>query len=207
MSTELILWRHGETEWNRETRFQGQADVQLNALGEMQAKAAAIKLAAYEPQVIISSDLSRARKTAETLADRTGVKVAVDKRLREIDVGTWSGLTLDEVTAEFPDYRRLIHEHIDFPRSPTGETLTQVGVRIGEALLDIASQHRGKRVVVASHGNALRVGLAYVLGWSWETLGAMVVPGNAHWAVLHQRRDTWRLVAYNVGAAGPSSFV
>ncbi|WP_028709500.1 histidine phosphatase family protein [Propionicicella superfundia] len=201
MTTELILWRHGETEWNRETRFQGQTDVPLNELGELQAKAAAVKLAQAKPEIIYSSDLGRARRTAEALAQRTGLPVEVDERLREIDVGSWAGRTMDEVKVMFPDYQRLVDEHVDFPRSPEGETLGQVGVRVGEALLDIAARHEGHRIVIAGHGNGLRVGMAHVVGWEWSVLGGLAVMGNANWAVMRKRGHRWRVISYNRSAA------
>lgn len=197
MTTELILWRHGETDWNRETRFQGQADVPLNALGEQQAEGAAATLAALSPDVIYSSDLVRARRTAETLARIVDMPVHVDPRLREIDVGTWSGHTLTEIVQMFPDYQRLTDEHIDFRRSPEGETLGGVGFRVGEALLDLAGRHQGERLIIAGHGNGLRVGMGHILGWEWDALGGVAVMGNAHWAVVRKRGSRWRMVAYN----------
>jgi probable phosphoglycerate mutase len=197
MTTELILWRHGETDSNRETRFQGHMDVPLNELGELQVSAAAVRLAQAKPDVIYSSDLGRAVATGEALARRTKLTVQIDPRLREIDVGSWEGRTLDEIKTIFPDYQRLVDEHIDFPRSPEGETLTQVGVRVGEALLDLAAQNLGRRIVVAGHGNGLRVGLAHVLGWEWSVIGGLAVMGNANWSVLRKRDKQWRLISYN----------
>ncbi len=200
MTTELILWRHGETDWNKETRFQGQTDVPLNALGHQQAAVAAEALVGLAPDIIYTSDLSRARATAEALGRRTGLVLHRDVRLREIDVGSWSGHTHAEVKAMFPEYQQLVDEHIDFRRSPEGETLRGVGVRVGEALLDLAARNDGRRVVVAGHGNGLRVGMGHVLGWDWAALGGLGVLGNAHWSVLRKRGPRWQMVAHNRSA-------
>ncbi|MGB3014153.1 MAG: histidine phosphatase family protein, partial [Candidatus Nanopelagicales bacterium] len=87
----LVLWRHGRTAWNLEHRFQGQTDVALDEVGVRQARAAAGLLMALRPQLIVSSDLSRARDTAQALADRTSLTVQTDPRLRETNGGRWEG--------------------------------------------------------------------------------------------------------------------
>lgn len=202
MTTELILWRHGETDWNRETRFQGQADVPLNDRGVQQARAAAQALASLRPDEIISSDLTRAYDTAHELAAQMGLDVQVDSRLREIDVGTWSGRTKAEVMELFPDYQRLSEHDIDFRRSSEGETLREVGVRVGEALIEMAQRRDGQRVIVAGHGNALRMGLGHLLGWGWNSLRGLGVMGNAHWTIVRRRGECWRLIAYNQAVLG-----
>ena len=91
-ASRIMLWRHGRTVWNPEGRFQGQADVPLDPLGVAEAKRAAPMLAGFEPVALYSSDLSRAYQTAEALAELTGLEIVTDKRLREINVGSWEGL-------------------------------------------------------------------------------------------------------------------
>lgn len=102
----VLLARHGETDWNREHRWQGHADPPLNARGHAQAGALAKQLAPASPRAVYSSDLGRARATAEAVAERIGVTVSLDPRLREVDVGEWSGLTSTEVQARYPDGMR-----------------------------------------------------------------------------------------------------
>ena len=101
----LVVWRHGQTTYNVERRFQGQSDVPLNEVGLRQAAAAARHLAALRPAAIYSSDLSRASVTAEALARLTGLTVQLDKDLRERSGGSWEGLTEAEIREQFPAER------------------------------------------------------------------------------------------------------
>src|SRR5512141_1224314 len=99
LSRRVVLWRHGRTAWNAETRFQGTTDVALDEVGVAQAERAARDLATLAPYRIVSSDLERARVTAETLAAMVGLTVETDPALRETYAGTWQGLTRDEIVA------------------------------------------------------------------------------------------------------------
>jgi len=136
----LLLIRHGETDWNAEHRWQGHADVPLNARGREQAKALAEELAPEGVDAIYASDLSRARDTAEIVGARLGVPVVVDPDLREIDVGSREGLTGEEVG----------------DRPWDGEAHENHGDRILRAVRTIAERHPGGRVAVVSHGGSLR---------------------------------------------------
>jgi hypothetical protein len=100
--TWLLVWRHGRTEWNASDRTQGHSDVDLDEAGLEQAVAAAPRLAAYAPDLIVSSDLSRAARTADALAALTGLTVERDARLRERYFGPWQGLTQDEIRSRYP---------------------------------------------------------------------------------------------------------
>jgi broad specificity phosphatase PhoE len=145
--TELLIVRHGETDWNAELRFQGHADRSLNETGRAQARALADELADVEAEAIYSSDLARARETAEIVGDRLGLPVVELRELREIDVGSWEGLTRDEVAAKFPeDSRGWRH----------GETYDELAARVLPALERIARAHPGGRVVVVGHGGTMR---------------------------------------------------
>ena len=137
-AAKLIIWRHGRTEWNATGRFQGQADIGLDELGRRQAAGAARAIAALGPTAIVASDLSRARDTALALAEVTGLEVRYDRRLREIDVGSWEGLTVEVVNRVDPEHA---HDHrlgADFRRSETGETAGEVAARVVAALTEIA---------------------------------------------------------------------
>ena len=109
--TEFLLVRHGETDWNRDRRFQGHADPGLNDTGRVQALELADELAAERIDAIYASDLARARETAEIIAGRVGAPVVLDRELREIDVGEWQGLTWPEIEQRYPDGVRNWHEH------------------------------------------------------------------------------------------------
>ena len=126
----IVLWRHGQTAWNMEGRLQGQTDVPLDEVGREQAQTMARLLAALEPSVIVSSDLSRAMDTARALADLVKLDVVLDEGLRETFVGTWQGLTDAEIRDRFPDEYaawRADHHH----RRGGGEIESEVADRAG----------------------------------------------------------------------------
>jgi probable phosphoglycerate mutase len=188
----LVVWRHGQTTYNLERRFQGQSDVPLNDVGLRQAAEAARYLAALGPSAIYSSDLSRASVTAEALARLTGLSVQLDKDLRERSGGSWEGLTEAEIRERFPVERATW-------TPPDGEPAVAVADRASAALERIAgSMPGGSTVVVVSHGAALGMAVARLLEIPWEPriLGPF---GNCHWSVLSRRRGRWRLLEHNVG--------
>ncbi len=195
--TRLILVRHGLTDWNAAGRFQGQADVPLNAIGEQQALAMAPHIAALEPTALYVSPLQRARVTADAVAAATGLEPIFDERLKEINVGEWSGLTIDDAIAVDPAFGHALENDVDHRRSATGETAEEAGVRMGEALREIAARHRGENVAIIGHGLAIRMGIASLLGWPYPVAVALAGMGNCAWSVLLARRDAWRLEAYN----------
>src|SRR4029079_8992231 len=128
--TTLLVARHGETDWNRAGRWQGWADPPLNDTGRAQARRLAEELRETAVDAVYSSDLRRAFETAEILAAPHAVPVVADAGLREIDIGSWSGLTRAEIDARFPDGKR-----------PDGETHEQHGARVRAAVIRIAREH------------------------------------------------------------------
>lgn len=197
-ASRVILWRHGETAWNAQGRYQGQADVPLNERGLEQAAAAAVRIAGLRPDRIVSSDLGRAATTARELARCTGLTVELEPRLQEINVGDWVGLTNDEVFAAHPEFAAALRAGRDAQRSASGETGAQAGARVAEALLDIAEgTPDGQMVVAVGHGFALRVATVFLLGLDYAhnlTLGGL---WNASWSVLQPGGESWRLLSYN----------
>ncbi|HEY6960847.1 MAG TPA: histidine phosphatase family protein [Gaiellaceae bacterium] len=143
--TTLLLVRHGETDWNREGRWQGWADPPLNPTGREQARTLAEELRETPFDAVYSSDLRRARETAEIVAEPHGVPVVVDPGLREIDVGSWSGLTREEIRERYPDGVR-----------PDGETHAEHATRTLEAVERIARAHPGGRILLVAHGGTTR---------------------------------------------------
>ena len=188
----LVVWRHGQTTYNLEHRFQGQSDVPLNEVGLSQAAEAARYLAAMGPSAIFSSDLSRAAMTAAALARLTGLPVQLDKDLRERAGGSWEGLTEAEIRERFPVERATW-------TPPDGESAQAVADRATAALERIAAcTPGGSTAVVVSHGAALGMAVARLLELPYEprVLGPF---GNCHWSVLSRRRARWRLLHHNVG--------
>jgi broad specificity phosphatase PhoE len=143
--TTILLARHGETDWNREGRWQGWADPPLNETGREQARTLAEDLRATQFDAAYSSDLRRATETAEIVAAPHHVPVVLDRDLREIDVGSWSGLTRAQIMQRFPDGRRT-----------DGETHEQQAGRVRAAVVRIARKHPGGRVLVVGHGGTIR---------------------------------------------------
>jgi broad specificity phosphatase PhoE len=151
--TTILLARHGETDWNREGRFQGWADPPLNETGRAQARVLADQLADVPFDAVYTSDLGRAHETALIVAEPHGVPVVVDRGLREIDVGSWSGLTLPEIEVRFQDA-----EHHD------GETREEHLARVLAAVERIACAHPRERILIVSHGASLRALRRHALG-------------------------------------------
>jgi probable phosphoglycerate mutase len=196
----LVVWRHGNTDWNAGSRVQGQSDVPLNALGRRQATEAAELLIRHHPKAIVASDLRRAADTAAVLSARTGVPVTLDPRLRERYFGPWQGLTMAEIAATHPE------EHARWTAgvSDVGddiETLDDLGKRVAEALQAAADLvPAGGVVVVATHGAAARQGIGHLLGWPGEQLRTLRALQNCHWVELtHDAARGWQMSAYNVG--------
>ncbi|HVQ87670.1 MAG TPA: histidine phosphatase family protein, partial [Actinomycetes bacterium] len=127
----VVLWRHGRTDWNSERRFQGHTDIPLNSEGRAQASRSAERLTGLAPSLIVSSDLSRARDTAAELAQRVGLEVAVDPRLRETSGGRWEG-RFDTDLAQDPDY--VCWSSGADVAAGGAETRTQVADRATEAV-------------------------------------------------------------------------
>jgi glucosyl-3-phosphoglycerate phosphatase len=196
--TRLIVWRHGNTDWNAANRVQGQTDVELNALGRQQAVDAAELLVKLKPDALVSSDLKRASDTAAALGALTGLSIGYDKRLRERFFGAWQGLTMPEVAAAHPEQ----HARWTAGQEVGGdvETLEELGKRVSDALRDAAARAPGGTVVVATHGAGARQGIGHLLGWPIEQLRTLRALQNCHWVelTLDDKRG-WQLAAYNVG--------
>ena len=141
----ILLARHGETDWNKAGRWQGWADPPLNDTGRAQARALAEQLRDTPFDAVYSSDLRRAHETAEIVAAPHGVPVITDIGLREIDVGSWSGLTRAEIQERFPEGNR-----------PDGETREQHASRVLAAVERIARANPGRRILVVTHGGTMR---------------------------------------------------
>ena len=197
--SRLIVWRHGNTDWNAGHRVQGQTDTPLNDLGRRQATEAAPLLAAVRPDAIVTSDLCRAADTAAALFALTGLPVHADPRLRERSYGLWQGLTISEVAERFPVEHARWRAGEQSPGCEI-EALDDLGKRVGEALQEAADANPGGTVVVATHGGAARQGCGHLLGWPVPLLRTVGPLQNCHWTELrHDPVVGWRMHAHNVG--------
>ena len=199
---QVVLWRHGQTASNAESRWQGQLDVPLDEVGLRQAADAAEVLAERKPTRIVSSDLLRAADTAGVLAGLVGLDVERDPALREVDAGTWQGLLPGEIERRWPDDFAAWRRGEDVVIGG-GERRSDVGERAAAAIERHAEAcDDGGVLVIASHGMALRMALLRLLGLpsaQWNALGSL---GNTHWAALGRGRSGWFLAEYNVGPPG-----
>ncbi|GAA3531839.1 histidine phosphatase family protein [Aeromicrobium flavum] len=204
MGRRVIFWRHGRTEWNLAGRVQGQTDIPLDEVGRQQAVDAAARLASLAPSRIVSSDLSRAADTARALAERTGLEVETDPRLRELAFGAREGLTWRESWERFPAQMQAWADG-DETQIEGAETHAQAGARLAGALHDYLDElPLGETLVVVAHGAVLRTGILAFLGIpesSWRQFGGL---SNCHWSVLEEARyqdwSQWRLSEWNSGS-------
>jgi probable phosphoglycerate mutase len=161
--TKIHLARHGETDWNRELRWQGHADPPLNSLGRQQARALAESLAAMRIAAVYSSDLVRASETAEIVARRLEVPLQLDAALRELDVGSWEGHTLAELEARDAEAVACWQKSGEHGWEG-GESHGEMAARVLEAIRSIAAEHVGDEAVVISHGGPMRALKAFAAG-------------------------------------------
>ena len=157
--TTILLARHGETDWNREGRFQGWADPPLNATGRAQAVDLSVELMAEELAAVYSSPLRRAYETAEVVAASRGLEPVTVDALREVDVGSWSGLSRAEIEHRFPEqYARWL----DYGQGwEDGETYEQMVDRVVGALQELAEARDGERILAVTHGGPMRAASAF----------------------------------------------
>ena len=191
----LLLARHGETDDNARLIFQGQGGGSLNARGRAQAERLAARLA-KDLDVIVSSDLTRARETAEEVALASGVEIVFDREVREVDVGAWTGLAYEEVERRFPEEWAAWRAGLDVPRGG-GETYAGLATRVARALERIARDHPGKRVLVVSHGAALRSAVCLALGISPSWNAPIAGLHNTSLSKLRYEGEKIHLVTYN----------
>ena len=204
MVTTIIIVRHGETEWNKAGIYQGQLDSNLTRLGTIQAAQTAERLLTEQVKVIYTSDLGRTIATTEIISRRLGLteqQIIKDKRLREIDVGGWSGLTDEQVRSQYAEeFEHWQNDHNSARGG--GETCFQVQQRGIEALQMIASKHNGEVVVVVSHGGLIKLVTAAVLGLSVDKWSNLRGPNNCSLTFYDYTGGHFRLVNYNVPATG-----
>jgi probable phosphoglycerate mutase len=180
--TLLYLIRHGRTDWNDAGRLQGQSDPPLNELGRQQARKAASALEKIPFQGVYSSDLRRARQTAQELVERTGLPLRFDRRLREIALGDWEGLAAVDIAARWPNEWQVWLRHPSLARPPGGESLPELEARVRAALDEIAARHDGP-VAVFTHLLPIALLRCRAAGRPLDHIWDLL-PENATWEVL-----------------------
>jgi broad specificity phosphatase PhoE len=186
--TELWLVRHGQTDWNLQGRYQGQADPPLNQTGLAQAERAAELLAGRPYAALYSSDLQRAHVTAAAIGRRLGMTVRIDPRLREINQGDWEGLLVTEIQARYPvEWEVRQRDRLIFRAPGGGESVQDVADRIWPAVDELALRHPTQSLILVSHGLALATILCRVQGLPLSQARDLI-PDNAQ-----PQRVDWRV--------------
>jgi broad specificity phosphatase PhoE len=199
MPTFLVFARHGETPDNRGLVFQGQSGKGLNARGKAQAERLAQRLSqtSVRPDVIVTSDLERAVDTARIVGAACGIEPTLDKDLREVDVGLWTGKSHEEVQDLYPDEWAAWSSGIDVRRGG-GETYGELAMRIEGVVERVSRDYAGKRVLLVSHGGSIKSFIAKLLGVSADGMRALAGVGNCGLTILERdARARHRLHAWN----------
>ena len=196
----VLLWRHGQTDWNLVNRFQGHSDIPLNDVGSYQVRHAAEILAGMNPTAIISSDLGRAHETALALANLVGLHVTKHEGLRETNGGLWEGKTGAENRAEdFQNFIRWI-DGDDNPAGTTGEKRSEVAARAVAVINQALEGKTDQLLVVATHGGTARCVLGDLLQLPLSHWGVIGGLSNASWSILERNPRQWNLIEHNSGS-------
>jgi probable phosphoglycerate mutase len=176
--TDFVFIRHGETDWNRQQRFQGQIDVPLNTMGQAQAARLGERLSAERPDVLLSSDLGRALQTAAPLASAWALPARLQPALREQNFGVLEGLDVPTIKQRHPDLWALWLEHRADFTLPGGESLRQFHARVLGAVRELAAQQPGQTLAVVTHGGVLDMLWRTVHGLSLDGLRTCEIPNT-----------------------------
>jgi probable phosphoglycerate mutase len=207
--TDLVVVRHGETVWHHEHRYAGASDIALTPLGLQQAAQLARWAVGARVAAVWASPLRRARVTALACAEKLGMSMVVDERLRELDFGSAEGLTPDELEDRFPEAMRAFRADPVRNHLPGGEDPVDGAARFTECLREIAAGHDGERVLVVAHGTAMRLAMCALLGLPLrEYRQTFPMVRNAAITELRLVDGAASLLEFNtpiVWAAGPGS--
>ncbi len=198
--TTLLFVRHGESTANRDGIFGGNSDVLLTETGIRQAeKAASFIKETYSVDAVYSSNLSRAKRTAEAIAEKFVLPVFTDERLHEISGGVWNGLPFDEIKKNYPEEFKLWNNCMNEVCPPQGETIRDVQERAYTALCEIAAKNDGKNVVIVAHRCVIRA-----LQCIWDNIPLEEI-NRCSWvpncSVSEIIYDGGKLIPVNIGQA------
>ncbi|MGO3023415.1 MAG: histidine phosphatase family protein [Brevibacterium sp.] len=196
MTKTVLFWRHGQTDFNVAGRFQGQSDVPLNDTGRAQAEQTARRLAELDPELIVSSDLSRAAVTSDSLARLVSREPLRDDRLRETAFGEWEGRTRAEVAETWPDELAEWASGADVS-PPGGESRSQSGRRVADAISEIVGSTDAETIAIVAHGAVLRAAAEILL--EMNGTGRLGVLGNCGHGEFGFAGENWVLRSW--GAA------
>ncbi len=193
----LVLVRHGETDWNKLGRFQGQSEIGLNAMGMAQAKETARAVAEYEHSAIYSSPLPRTMQVAQEISQVSGKPVVGVPDFQELDLGDLDGATGEEMRANWPGVLATWREDPAGVSMPNGESLGQLQERVWNALVEVEKAHgQEDTLIIVSHNFAIRALVCKVLGMPLDNFHRMTLSLGSI-SVVERDRQEHRLVSYN----------
>jgi alpha-ribazole phosphatase len=197
----LYFIRHGQTEWNRIRRFQGQTDIELNDHGRLQAKAVAEELKDLTFDVIYSSDLSRAHETAKAINKYHKMDIVKDERLRERSFGCFEGHTSEETGEKFPELKeKYLADKLNF-KVPGGESRREFIGRVGNILETIHERHSDQTIAVVSHGGVLGAMMSHIISNKLQYDSPQFIPlftiQNCSISQLEVRHGQWLIHTLN----------
>jgi probable phosphoglycerate mutase len=184
----LLMIRHGETEWNAQSRIQGHIDVDLSERGRRQAQALARYLSGTPLAAVVTSDLARAHRTAQPLADARGIAAVRDARLRERAFGLFEGSTYAEAQASWPHEYAIWQRREPGHAVPGGESFLAMRERVLDCLGELARRHAGETVAVVTHGGVLDIVYRTAHAIPWETPRSHLLPN----ACVNRVAAAWR---------------
>ncbi len=196
----MILVRHGASLWNEEGRIQGHQDVPLSSEGYQQARAVAERLVQIPFAEVYTSDLQRAKSTAEEIARRRGLSPICLQDLRERFLGEWEGLSLQEVQEKYADLLTLYRSDPVQYNPPGAETFLELQKRVSRAIEKIVEDHPQETIVVVSHGGPIRVFIAWVLQMPLRLIRRLQVAKNCSITMVRYTgyaENLWVLERYN----------
>lgn len=197
--TVLILLRHGQSAWNHEGRWQGQADAPLSELGHAQAHRVGRRLANLHIDHIYTSDLQRSADTARIIGQYLNLAPQLHASLRETNLGQWTGLTTAEIQQRYPEEWRAMLARQEVRRGG-GELYSEVIARTAAFARTVVSNHPGQRVLLVSHGAAIRAMITGVLGLDLAAMHSLGISSNTALTWLRYEHSTFFLDRYNDAA-------
>jgi len=191
----LLLARHGQTDWNREGRYQGHADIPLNDLGIAQSLALAERLGGEQIDAIHSSDLQRAAESARMVGERLGLAPVLSPLWREINIGELTGVSLQEIPAE---QREILSATArNGALAPGAESISDVERRLHVAYESVCAAHVGETVLIVGHGGTLKVLIAMLIGLPFEHVDHLSLRGNTSLSEISFRHGRAQLTMVN----------
>ncbi len=182
METEVLLIRHGETDWNRQHLFQGQEDISLNQAGLIQANKLAnffLNWQDHKYHAIYSSDLARAMETAKPLAKKLNLEISLKSGLRELHFGDWQGYSFLDIKEKHPTTFKRWQDDPFAVSPPQGEELEDFFKRITETMRSLIAKHQGERIIIITHGGVIRAWLTHLFAMPKEKFWRLEVDNTS----------------------------